>query len=84
MLHLSYYHTGTPVVVLAAVDTARSGDVTFSVGSVNFSGGIVIFANKTSVNNLYSIILSVGPNVTSSTFDYDVSTYIATAMHFIL
>ena len=40
---------------------------------MNFAGGIVTFADKTSNNNFYSVSLLVGPNVTDSTFDYDVS-----------
>ena len=41
---------------------------------MNFDGGIVTFADETSNNHLYSVNLLVGPNVTDSTFDYDVST----------
>lgn len=60
------------------MDTDRSGDIVFSVGDDNFAGGIVVFANKTSDNNdlLYDVNLLVGPNVTQSTFDYDVSTFV--------
>ena len=47
----------------------------FSIGDDNFGGGIVVFANETSGNNLYTVTLAVGPNVTRSTFDYDVSTF---------
>ena len=40
---------------------------------MNFDGGIVTFADETSNNHLYSVNLLVDPNVTDSTFDYDVS-----------
>ena len=64
---------GTLLATLTAYDSDRSGDVSFSIADVNFAGGIVTFADKTSNNHLYSVKLLVGPNVTDSTFDYDVS-----------
>lgn len=66
--------SGVLIVELTALDTDnRSRDITFSVDDVNFADGIVVFANKTSNNNFYNVNLLVGPNVTRSTFDYDVS-----------
>ena len=69
---------GVLIKELTALDTVSSGDIVFSVGDDNFAGGIVVFANKTSDNNnlLYDVNLLVGPNVTQSTFDYDVSTHV--------
>ena len=66
---------GELIVELTALDQGVSGDIVFSIDDANFGGGIVVLANKTSINNLfYSVNLFVGPNVTQSTFDYDVST----------
>lgn len=70
--------SGTLIVELTASDTDRSGNVVFSIDDRNFRDGIVVLANQTSTaNNLfYSVNLLVGPNVTESTFDYDVSVVI--------
>ena len=65
---------GTPIATLTAYDGDRSGNVSFSIADSNFAGGIVVLVNKTSMNHFYSVNLWVGPNVTDSTFDYDVST----------
>ena len=75
--YLYYVLPGVVITELTALDTDRSGDIIFSVGDDNFDGGIIVFANKTSDNNLlYDVKLLVGPNVTRSTFDYDVSTVV--------
>ena len=66
---------GELIVELTALDRDVSGDIVFSIDDANFGDGIVVLANKTSINNLfYSVNLLVGPNVAQSTFDYDVST----------
>ena len=76
--YLSYVLLDVVITELTALDTDRSGGVIFSVGDDNFGGGIVVFANKTSDSNnlLYDVNLLVGPNVTQSSFDYDVSTVV--------
>ena len=65
---------GELIATVTAYDGDRSGNVSFSIADSNFAGGIVVLANKTSSNHFYYVNLLVGPNVTNSTFDYDVST----------
>ena len=64
---------------LTVLDTAKSGNITFSIEDANFDNDIVVFSNITSIfsnitsdDNFYNVDLLVGPSVTQSTFDYDV------------